>query len=139
MYRAPLYLRPRGRGGRPFIYKALNSYEPCELIALKETNGSDTAQARNRARFEFGVEMKRCQGGEVGWGRAVRADCLHCLDEGMMSPQYYAGGGGERSAIDVGMYREAAATAVAQTLPKPRTRISSSSSRAISGFPPPLM
>ena len=55
--------------------------------------------------------MKRCQEGEVAG--AGGADCIHCLDEGMMSPQYYAGG--ERSAINVGMYRGEADAAVAQT------------------------
>ena len=41
------------------------------------------------------------------------------------------------SAINVGMYRDAATAA--PPLPKPRTRLSFSSSPAISDFPPPLM
>ena len=135
MYRAPPF------GG---IYKATHSiavYEGAKGVAGSYRNqriGLRTptllVHARNRAGrpgWNF-VEMKRCQcqEGEVGRegkGREAgpgRADCIHCLDGGMMSPQYYAesrrtgrtdGREGER-AINVGMYRDAAtAAAVAQT------------------------
>ena len=73
-------------------------------------------------------------------GEAGQADCIHCLDEGMMSPQHYAGqeteterrGRGVRSTSACSIEKPPSAS-VAQTQISALILIIS----AISGFPPP--